>query len=57
MNAGGIPADLVNVSVPVQFQIRDLHAWAYNHTDAARSAGAVATREVVRYLASIDLCS
>ncbi|MFO1499925.1 MAG: protease modulator HflK [Verrucomicrobiota bacterium] len=52
---GGIPADLINVSVPVQFQIQDLRAWAYNHGDAAKLLEKVATREVVRYLASSDL--
>ncbi len=51
----GIPADLINVSVPVQFQIKDLQAWAYNHTDAAKLLERVATREVVRYLAGRDL--
>jgi modulator of FtsH protease HflK len=51
----GIPADLVNLSVPVQFHISDLRAWAYNHTDAGKVLERIATREVVRYLASIDL--
>ena len=51
----GIPADLINVSVPVQFQIKDLKAWAYSHTDAANLLERVATREVVLYLAGIDL--
>jgi regulator of protease activity HflC (stomatin/prohibitin superfamily) len=52
---GGIPADLINVSVPVQFQIRDLRAWAYNHTNASNLLERVATRELVRYLAGADL--
>jgi hypothetical protein len=51
----GIPSDLINVSVPVQFQIKDLRAWAYNHTDAAKLLEHIATREVVNYLAGIDL--
>jgi HflK protein len=51
----GIPADLVNLSVPVQFHISDVRAWAYNHTDAAKVLEQLATREVVRYLAGIDL--
>ena len=52
---GGIPSDLINVTVPVQFQIQDLRAWAYNHADAAMLLEKVATREVVRYLAGTDL--
>jgi HflK protein len=51
----GIPADLLNVSVPVQFQISDLRAWAYNHTDASNVLEKIATRELVRYLARTDL--
>jgi modulator of FtsH protease HflK len=53
-NERAIPADLVNVSVPVQFQIKDLRAWAYGHADAAKLLERLATREVVRYLASTD---
>ncbi len=52
---GGLPADLINVSVPVQFQIRDLRAWAYNHTYASNLLERLATRELVRYLAGADL--
>ncbi|MHC1765647.1 MAG: protease modulator HflK [Verrucomicrobiia bacterium] len=52
---GGIPADLINVSVPVQFQIRDLRAWVYNHTHASNLLERLATRELVRYLAGADL--
>jgi len=51
----GIPVDLVNVSVPVQFQISDLRAWAYNNFDSSNLLEKVATREVVRYLAATDL--
>jgi modulator of FtsH protease HflK len=51
----GVPVDLLNVSVPVLFTIGDLHAWAYNHTDAAALLEKTAHREITRYLASIDL--
>jgi regulator of protease activity HflC (stomatin/prohibitin superfamily) len=54
-NQGGVPADLINLSVPVQFQIKDLKAWEYNHTDAPKLLQQIATREVVKFLASIDL--
>src|SRR5205823_5567885 len=54
-SAQRIPADLLNVSVPVQFTIKDLHAWAYKHTDPAKLLERLATREVVRYLAAKDL--
>lgn len=51
----GIPADLINVSVPIQFQISDLQAWAYNHTDASNLLEKIASRELVRYLAGTRL--
>jgi regulator of protease activity HflC (stomatin/prohibitin superfamily) len=51
----GVPVDLLNLSVPVQFTIKDLHAWAYKHTDAAGLLEKMASREITRYLASIDL--
>jgi regulator of protease activity HflC (stomatin/prohibitin superfamily) len=49
------PVSLLTVSIPVQFQIRDLMAWAYNHDDSARLLQDLATREVVRHLVSVDL--
>jgi regulator of protease activity HflC (stomatin/prohibitin superfamily) len=39
----------------VQFTIGDLHAWVYNHTDAAGLLEKTAHREITRYLAGIDL--
>jgi membrane protease subunit HflK len=49
------PISLLTVSIPVQFQIRDLKAWVYHHQDAAGLLRDLATREVVRYLVSVDL--
>ncbi len=49
------PVNLLSASIPVQFQIRDLKSWAYNYTDAAELLHQMATREVVRYLASADM--
>ena len=49
------PVDLLTVSVPVQFQIKNLRAWAYEHTDAASVLEKLATREVVRYFVSVDI--
>jgi membrane protease subunit HflK len=51
----GVPADLVNLSVPVQYQISDLRAWAYNHTEAGKVLERIAMREVLHYLSGIDL--
>jgi regulator of protease activity HflC (stomatin/prohibitin superfamily) len=49
------PVSLLSVNIPVQFQVRDLEAWAYNHKDASNLLHQIATRETVRYLVSADL--
>jgi modulator of FtsH protease HflK len=49
-----VPANLVAVSIPVQYQITDLRAWAYNHANAESLLEAIANREVVRYLVNTD---
>lgn len=49
------PVSLLTVSVPVQFQITNLTAWAYNNEDPVSLLTHISSREVVRYLASVDL--
>ena len=49
------PVSLITVSIPVQFQIHDVMAWAYNNADPAELLQDLATRTVVHYLASEDL--
>jgi regulator of protease activity HflC (stomatin/prohibitin superfamily) len=49
------PVSLLTVSIPVQYQITNLIAWAYNNEDAPALLQDLATREVVRYLTSADL--
>lgn len=49
------PVSLLSVNVPVQFQVRDLEAWVYNHKDASHLLHQISTRETVRYLVSADL--
>jgi membrane protease subunit HflK len=39
----------------VQYQISDLKKWAYRHVNAAELLERLGTREVVRYLVSVDL--
>lgn len=51
----GAPVDLLTVSIPVQYQIKDLLAWKTNHVDAGKLLEKIATREVVRYLVGVDL--
>jgi regulator of protease activity HflC (stomatin/prohibitin superfamily) len=49
------PVSLLTVSIPVQFQITNLVAWAYTNEDAPSLLADIGTREVVRYLASSDM--
>ncbi|MBI5799842.1 MAG: protease modulator HflK [Verrucomicrobia bacterium] len=48
------PANLVTASVPVQYQIKDIVAWARNHANPNELLERLATREVVRHLVSVD---
>ncbi|HWW01697.1 MAG TPA: SPFH domain-containing protein [Candidatus Acidoferrum sp.] len=49
------PVSLLTVSIPVQYQITDLEAWAYRNANAPALLQDLATREVVRYLVGVDL--
>jgi membrane protease subunit HflK len=51
------PVSLITVSIPVQFQINDVMAWAYTNADPAGLLQDLATRAVVHYLAGVDLNS
>jgi regulator of protease activity HflC (stomatin/prohibitin superfamily) len=50
-----VPVNLLSVSIPLQYEIADVRAWAYNHEDSGRFLEQLATREVVRFLAGADL--
>lgn len=52
---GAVPVDLLTVGIPVQYQIKDVGAFATNHVDAGQLLRRIATREVVRYLVGVDL--
>ena len=49
------PVSLLTVSVPVQYQITNLLAWAYHNEGAADLLEDLGTREVVRYLVGVDM--
>lgn len=48
------PVNLLAASIPVQYQVNDLFAWAYNHTEPEKLLKHIATRELVQYLLSAD---
>jgi len=49
------PVNLLSVSIPVQFQIQDVRAWAYHFSNAGELLKQIATREVVRYFVGVDV--
>jgi membrane protease subunit HflK len=49
------PVNLLSLSIPVQYQVTNLMAWVYGVTEPAVLLEQMATREVVRYLASADM--
>jgi regulator of protease activity HflC (stomatin/prohibitin superfamily) len=50
-----VPVNLLTVSIPVQFLVRDVKAWAYGHSEPKGLLERIANREVVRYMASVDI--
>jgi modulator of FtsH protease HflK len=46
---------LITVSIPVQFQITNVMDWVYKNTEPDALLKDLATREVIRYLAGVDL--
>ena len=49
------PVGLIDVSVPVQFQITNVLDWAYNNADPTNLLQDLATRATIHYLAGVDL--
>jgi len=50
-----VAVSLITVSIPVQYQVRDVLAFAYNYSDAGQLLQNIAAREVTRYLVGVDL--
>ncbi|MCC7376660.1 MAG: protease modulator HflK, partial [Verrucomicrobiales bacterium] len=48
------PVNLVTVNIPVQYEIKDLRAWATQHAQATNLLEKLAMREVVKYLLGVD---
>jgi membrane protease subunit HflK len=48
------PVNLLSVSIPVQFQITNLPAWAFTDRDPAGLLQSLATHETTKFLASVD---
>lgn len=50
-----VPANLLTVNIPVQYQVTNVLAWATTYANAAQLLENIATREAVRYLVNVDL--
>jgi membrane protease subunit HflK len=48
------PVSLLTTSIPVQYQVTNLTAWVYGHENSSNALQNIATREVVRFLVSVD---
>jgi membrane protease subunit HflK len=49
------PVGLIDVSIPVQYQITNVLDWAYQNADPTNLLQDLATRVIVHYLAGVDL--
>ncbi|UCG55834.1 MAG: hypothetical protein JSU70_13295 [Phycisphaerales bacterium] len=52
LTEGALPVSLVNASIPVQYRIKDLHAYIYNHVDPGRLLEAICYHELTKFAAS-----
>ena len=50
-----VPVNLVSFNIPVEYQITNIFAFAYNHADAARLVEQIAYRSLTQEAASRDL--
>ncbi|HNQ72746.1 MAG TPA: SPFH domain-containing protein [Verrucomicrobiota bacterium] len=48
------PVSLLTTSIPIQYQITNITEWIYGHESSSNALLNVATREVVRFLVSVD---
>src|SRR5213592_2880194 len=56
-NEKPVPANILTVSIPFQYQITNLFDWAYHHANSDQLLQKVANREVIRYLVNVDMDS
>jgi regulator of protease activity HflC (stomatin/prohibitin superfamily) len=52
---GPVTLNLMSAAIPVSFKVKDLYAYKFAQGDARKVLEDAATREVVRYLANMDL--
>ncbi len=50
-----VPVNLLTAAIPVQYRVSNLEEWIYNHGNPKDLMEKIGTREVVRYLVSVDI--
>jgi regulator of protease activity HflC (stomatin/prohibitin superfamily) len=53
--AGTVPVSLVIAAVPVQYRIKDLYSFIYNHNDPEKLLESICYRELTRFAASAKI--
>jgi len=54
-SAGAVPVSLVVAAVPVQYKIKDLHSFIYNHNQPEKLLESICYRELTRFAASAKI--
>ena len=54
-DGGAVPVSVIIAAVPVQFKVKDVHKFLYQHTDPRKTLQDIAYREIARYMASAKL--
>ena len=52
---GVVPVSIINLSIPVQFRVKDLYAYRYNNADTRKLLEAISYREIINYAASAKI--
>jgi len=53
--AGTVPVSLVIAAVPVQYRIKDLYSYIYNHNEPVKLLGSICYRELTKFAASAKI--
>lgn len=49
------PVSLLTTSIPIQYQVTNITEWVYGHESSSNALQNIATREVARFLVSVDM--
>ncbi len=52
---GAVPVSLITAAVPVQYSVKDLYSFIYNHNEPARLLESICYRELTRFAASAKI--